>query len=188
MANQKEFLTEQQKKVVVPVLAGAVLLGALGFIVYQTQAELISVKRDVSLVRQKIKLVQTLQVKQKEEKDVLKSFPPAEKRNDVIKDIANMARLEGLQVDEIDPKESELPGTNFINLALGIRGAGNYLSMARFIKRLEAGDNFILISSLNLNGFDLKSRTGSRRSKSSDSLLDDHRDFDIIINVFLVKP
>ncbi len=182
---KKPFLKEEQKKVLFPAIAGIILVAGLFYIAERSFSEVNSLKRQLSETLRTEKAILRLQELGIKEQDLLKSFPKLEQKNDLIKEIANWARKEGLEVSEIDPKEELLSGTNFTRLSLAMGGTGDYLSLVRFLKRIDSSEYFILASSLKLAGYDLKARF-SRAQKTPNAQQTFIQPFKVTINVFLI--
>lgn len=186
MSNSKKItITEKQKKILIPLLAATVLITALGYLIYYTNNELQLIRRQISDAKRKEKAITELgQLKAKEE-TLLKAFPRAQDKNDIIKEITGWARKEGLEVTDIEPTESSVASTDFKQLSFVLTGHGSYLPIMRFLKRVEASSYFVLTSGLTLQGFDLsrqKSRVGSKVSQDVKE-----GPFKITINLFLLE-
>jgi len=185
MVPQGLTLTEQRKKMIPPLVIALILLGAFIYIMTVTQAELRAKKYELSQIHQKIGVLKDLEGYRTQEAALLEAFPALSNKDDVIKEIVNGARVAGIQVDEIDPQEEVIAGTNFIKMGLNIKGFGTYLSAFRFLRKLENSQNFFIPSKLLLKGTDLGARR-SRRGQSGD-LLDKLQPIDVTINAFLIQ-
>ncbi len=184
---KKQELARKQKELIAPILMGLILFGSLGYLIHYCSGALKKNEMSLSDLKRKAKAISRMQDLTVREKDLLKVFPNIQKKNDIIEEIAGWARKEGLEVAEITPKETSLSGTNFKQLVLTLNGTGTYLSLMRFLKRIEASPYFVLASSLQLNGYELKgwSRYRSRSPRQADTKMD--RGFKVNVDVFLLQ-
>ena len=184
-AKKKILLTDRQKKILFPSLTAVILLAAMFQLIVTCFNSLHKIERELSEASRKEKAILKLQSFQKKEQEVLKAFPTIQEKNDIIKEIAGWARKEGLEVASIEPKEEELPGTNFRQLTFTMNGSGDYLSTMRFLKRVESSAYFIMTSGLQLKGYDLQ-RGRTRFGDSKNTALQE-KGFQVTVNVFLLQ-
>lgn len=186
---KKTFITDDQKRVVIPTVVGFILLSCLGYIIYYTTNQLKQAGLQVSEASRKKQAIERLQTLKAREQELLTAFPRIQKKNDIIEEIAGWARKEGLDVTEIEPKEVALSGTNFRQLTLTLSGKGSYIPITRFLKRIESSTYFLLASGLQLAGYEFQ-RAGSRFSRRYGPQKDENelnRTFKIVINVFFLE-
>ena len=184
MEKKKIVLTDRQKKILIPAVSAVILLAGLSYLIFYCLSVFRGLESSLSQAVRKEKAIIKLQALELKEKEMLKAFPSVAAKNDVIKEVAGWGRKEGLEVNKIEPKEDMLPGTNFRQLTLTMNGSGDYISVMRFLKRIEKSSYFILVSGLQLSGYDLqRSRTSMSGTKSA-GLTD--ANFQVTINVFLL--
>lgn len=177
-------MTDEQKRIVIPVLTAVVLLAAFFYLARSSMMTLSGSKRELSELRRKEKAITQLGELEAKEKTLLQTFRRANEKDDVIKEVADWARSEGIEINEIEPSETSIPRTNFVKLMFTMKGSGSYLPIMRFLKNLEAAPYFVLASSLELEGYEpRRGRFSSERSETgSDSNM-----FKVTINAFLVE-
>ncbi len=184
MAKRSLALTEAQKKVLFPAIASIALLAAFSYVVSHSMAELNLLRRNISEANRKTKAIEQLSELSKKEKDILKAFPLAKDKNNVIREVANWAREQGIDVAAIDPKEEALLGTNFVKMTLTLDAKGNYLQVLQFLKKIESAPYFLIPSVIKLNGFELERRRFSA-GRGDDDIIDKKIQLDI--SVFMVN-
>ena len=185
--NSKLALTDQQKKVVFPLLAAVLLLSVFGYVVSYCFQELKRAERAIREENRRANAMEELKTLVKTEKELLNAFPKASAKNDVIKDIAGWARKEGLEVVSIDPKEETFSGANLRQLALTLNGKGGYLKMMQFIKMVETAPYFLTVSKLTLSGFDPQRTTRCTLGASDAGAFSGSDEFQVTVNAYLVE-
>lgn len=158
MIKKNLALTESQKKVLFPAVASIVLLTVFSYVVSHSMAELNLLRRKISEADRKATAIGQLAGLSEKEKDILKAFPMAKDKNDIIREIAGWAREQGIEVSAIDPKEEILEGTNFVKLTLTLDAKGGYHQVLQFLKKVESAPYFLLPTVIKLNGFELERR------------------------------
>lgn len=172
---------ERQKKIIFPTLAAGVLLACLCFIVHDSIMKLGRLEKELSEANRMQKAIAKLRDSKTKEQNLLKMFPGVQQKDDIMKEIAGWGRREGLEITQIEPKEEILPNTNFMQLSLTLTGNGSFLPITKFLERLEASSYFILVSNLQLQGFEPQ-RARSVRGERNEL---GERSFKVTVNVFL---
>lgn len=180
--DKKKSITNEQKRVIIPVVAAIGLIAALTYLFHFSMATLNRLERELSEAQRKEKAIGKLQELKMKEKALLQTFRKVSERDDIIKEVAGWARKEGVVIDAIEPTEASIPNTNFVSLTVVLKGKGDYLSLMRFLKTVESAPYFILSSGLELTGYDPK-RGRFSSGKSAEELRDSS--FKATINVFL---
>ena len=186
MEKKKIALTDQQKKILVPAIWAVILLAGLSYFIFRSMNVLQGLERSLSQVSRKEKAIAKLEALELKEKEMLKAFPAVSEKNDVIKEIAGWGRKEGLEVNKIEPKEDMLPGTNFRQLTFTMNGSGGYLSIMRFLKRIEKSSYFILVSGLQVSGYDLQRGRLMTTGPGAKAAALTHKNFKVTVNVVLL--
>ena len=181
---KKPLVADQQKKVLIPIITAALFLVLLFSIANRSFTEIRNIQSRLSEATRKEKVIVKLQELKVTEDELLKAFPRIEAKNDIIREIAGWGRMQGLEVSEIDPKESEILNTHFRQLVFTITGKGGFLPMMRFLRKIETSSYFVLASGLQLSGYELQ-RSSARFSGQSNELI--NKAFKVTINVFLLE-
>ena len=189
MVKQKQpsVSNKNKKQIIVPVLMALILLGSLSYLIYRCVNTLRITQANLAEESRKEKAIGSMQELQNKEGELLKVFPNIQKKNDIIEEVAGWARKEGLDVTQIEPKESTLAKTNFRQLILTLSGKGGYLPITRFLKRVESSPYFVLTSGLQLNGFDLRSSVSQRYRAKGQEEAPVGKDFKVTVYVFLLQ-
>ena len=186
MEKKKKSVMDRQKKFLLPLTTGMILLAVLFYLIYNCLTVLKRTERTLAEVKRKERAIDKMQTLKAKEEDLLKAFPSVQKKNDIIEEIAGWARKEGLEVNEIEPKELTVTGTNFRQLSLTLNGRGTYLPITRFLKRIESSPYFILASGLQLGGYELRT-SRSRYSMMNRDVDYTSKGFKVTVNVFMLQ-
>lgn len=180
---------KKQKQILMPIIIGLLLAAGVGYFMYYCFGILKTTRAVLAEADRRASAINKMQELKLKEEELLKVFPRIQKRSDIIEEVVGWARKEGLEITEIEPKETNLSGTNFKQLELTLNGKGTYIPITRFLKRVEAAPYFVLASGVELQGHDLRgSGMRSRYARRSTFDTDDStKQFKVTVHVFLLQ-